>query len=107
MLVLKQGAQFEIWDGWVLFYYDAVTVLWQIYMYCAIKVCMTRHQVVKVCIAMMLPLICLTGTPSNRTSRVRMDRVADRRVTMDYSFVIQTVIVVVTQAVPAESARGQ
>ena len=56
---------------------------------------------------MMLPLICLTGTPSNRTSRARMDRVADRRVTMDYSFVIQTVILVVTQAVPAESARGQ
>ena len=26
-------------------------------------------QVVKVCIAMMLPLLFLTGTPSNRTSR--------------------------------------
>ena len=40
---------------------------------------------VKVCIAMMLPLICLTGTPSNRTSRARMDRVAGRRVTLDYN----------------------
>ena len=30
-----------------------------------------------------------------------------QRITMNYSFVIQTVILVVTQAVPAESARGQ
>ena len=42
-------------------------------------------QIVKVCIAMMLPLICLTGTPSNRTSRTGLNRVAGRRVTMDYS----------------------
>ena len=40
---------------------------------------------VHVCIAMMLSLIFLTGTPSNRTSRVRADRVAGWRVTVSYN----------------------
>ena len=43
------------------------------------------HHVVKVCMAMMLPLICLTGTPSNRTSRARVDGVTGWRVTMSYN----------------------
>ena len=42
-------------------------------------------KVVKVCIAMMLPLICLTRTPSNRTSRARVDHVTGWRVTMSYN----------------------
>ena len=37
---------------------------------------------------MILSLICLTGTPSNRTSRARLDRVAGRRVTMSYNEIL-------------------
>ena len=59
---------------------------------------------VKECIAMMLPLICLTGTPSNRIALLVG---VLQWITMDYSFVIQTVVLVVTQSVPAKSARGQ
>ena len=43
------------------------------------------NQIVKVCIAMMLSLIFLTGTPSNRTSRSRLARVAGWHVTMSYN----------------------
>ena len=55
----------------------------------------------------MLSLIFLIGTPSNRTSRVRADRVAGWRVTMNYSVVIQAVIQFVTQAVPADASSGR
>ena len=50
---------------------------------------------------MMLSLISLTATPSNRTSSARADHVTGWRVTMNYSFVIQAVIQFVTQAVSA------
>ena len=63
------------------------------------------QHIVKVCIAMMLPLICLTRTGRAQQDRVRVGVL--QWITMNYSFVIQTVILVVTQAVPAESARGQ
>ena len=59
---------------------------------------------------MMLPLICLTGTPSNRTSRARLDRVAGRRVTLDYNGLLicnpDGNSGCNTRAVLAESARG-
>ena len=44
-----------------------------------------RYHCVEVCIAMMLSLIFLTGTPSNRTSRAWADRVAGLRATMSYN----------------------
>ena len=59
---------------------------------------------------MMLPLICLTGTPSNRTSRARMDRVVGRRVTMDYNELLicnPDGNTGCNTGGPAESARGQ
>ena len=52
-------------------------------------------------------IIDLPDRDTIKQDKPLMDRGAGRRVTMDYSFVIQTVILVVTQAIPAESARGQ
>ena len=42
----------------------------------SLRAAQSLEQPVKVCIAMMLPLILLTGTPSNMTSGARVDRVA-------------------------------